>query len=71
MLEGGLPKWQRTRRQTIRVNQPMSMFTSTHMHGSHMAQQLQMDSTPLVEDTSFQNGYDVTQKSPEKLCGIS
>ena len=58
-MEGGMPKWQRTRRQTIRINHPMSMFTDTHRIGCHRSREvMQQDESALIEDTGFNINYD-------------
>ena len=74
MQDGGLKKWQRAKRQAIRINQPKSMFIETHMILSKQAKEQHWnnrnDSNNMLDDTGFNHKYDeIVDKS--MLQGIS
>lgn len=74
LREGGLPKWQRTRRQVMLVNKPDSMFLGTHMLSSGKVLDLQKEEQRFdvsLEDIGFNKKYDETLLNPSLLGGIS
>ena len=72
-MQGGVSKWQRIRRQTIRVNQPLSMFTDTHLLTSDKAKLLhEAEDRPIYTDTSYNTTYDeAALRNHFKLSNVS
>lgn len=64
LKEGGVAKWQRTRRQVLQVSKPASMFDSTHIIGSDSANANNKSvdekfiEDVLTQDISFNRKYD-------------
>jgi hypothetical protein len=64
-------KWQRTKRQTLKITKPLSMFTNTYYITSGKANQIkETEDSALQHDTAPIQSYDMSIPNTTKFQGI-